>query len=499
LHAHRASHRAKLAASAAALALVLASSGSRASGSLELTGAATAGNGLAARVFSRGAEATYYNPALLPDAKAATTVGFFALASHESIRLAARPAGVDVPTSVYNAQLRNPDGTTSRLELRPIATSELPAARGDTDETEGTTYVSLGVVRPLFGDKLVLGFYGVLPLTIFQRQAAFFPDEREQYFQNRLRFELLGDRLAQSSFAVALASRVASWISLGAGIDVTIGTVAKTAVHVSDAGDQREVLLNPEVEVSSTASPYFSVVTRPARSLLLTSTLHLPVSSETEGENRVRFWNYVYPEGEDAVRQVYSLSLAYEPMRFGLGARWTARAPDPNGWGLELGAQAVISRWSTYVDRHAERPLDPFRDTLSGTVGAALDLGGRRIGLDLAYAPSPVPPQDGRSNYVDGSRLSADLSFAMPVSVFGTKVDTVARAFGQLLLARQEVKRADARHPVVDELPDGATDVVTDDPIPGAAGLQTNNPGYPGYESSGWVIGGGVSVALPDR
>ena len=86
----------------------------------------------------------------------------------------------------------------------------------------------------------------------------------------------------------------------------------------------------------------------------------------------------------------------------------------------------------------------------------------------------------------------------LPVSVFGAKLDATARAFGQLLLAREEVKRADASHPVLDEVPDGATDVVTDEPIAGATGLQTNNPGYPGYKSSGWVVGGGVSVAFPD-
>ena len=170
----------------------------RASGSLEITGASTATNGYAARVFARGAEATYYNPALLPEASAATTLGFAVLVTHESVLLAPRPAGVDVPQEVYSAQLRNADGTTSRLVNRPLATADLPVRHGNTDETEPTAYVSLGVVRPLLDDKLVLGFYGVLPLDAFQQQQGFFADEREQFFQNRLRFELLGDRLVLS-------------------------------------------------------------------------------------------------------------------------------------------------------------------------------------------------------------------------------------------------------------------------------------------------------------
>lgn len=482
----------------AACAAVASLAGSAfASGSLETTGAATAANGFAARVFSRGAEATYYDPALLADVHAVTTVGVFVLASHESVHLLPRPSGVDVPKAVYGAQLRNPDGSTSRLVDRPLATADLPAARADTDETEPAGYVSLGYVRPIFGKALVFGFYGVLPLTTFQRQHAFFADEREQFFSDRLRFELLGDRLVQSSFAVALGSRPVPWMSLGLGIDITIGTVARTAVHVPDAGDQRQILLNPDVEVTSTASPYFALATYPTRALTLSTTLHLPVSSDTDGENQVRFWNYTYPEGEDSVRQVFAQSLAYEPVRLGVGARWIVRAPSEQATGLELGAQAVVARWSTYVDRHAEQPADPFRNTVSPTLGAAVSMGARRLAADIGFSPSPVPPQQGRSNYVDGSRLSADLAYETPVTILGTRLTFCARAFGQLFLERSEVKRPDARHPVADELPDGVTDVVTDEPVAGAAGLQTNNPGYPGYTSTAWLVGGGLSVAVP--
>lgn len=471
----------------------------RASGSLEVTGAATASNGYSARVFARGAEATYYNPALLPEARAATSAGIFVLCSHEAVSLAPRPAGVDVPPEVYNAQLRNPDGTTTRLVNRPLATADIPVSRGNTDETEATGYVSLGVVRQLLDDKLVLGFYGVLPLTTFQRQQGFFADEREQFFQNRLRFELLGDRLVQSSFAVALASRPVSWLSLGAGVDITIGTVARAAVHVPDAGDQREILLNPDIEVTSSFAPYFAVLGAPTKSLRVTTTVHLPVSSATDGENRIRFWNYAYPDGEDSVRQVFAQSLAYEPLRIGVGARWTVRDGAAGGPGLDIGLQAVMARWSTYQDRHAETPLTPFENTVSPTLGAALDFSGRRLSADIGLTPSPVPDQDGRTNYVDGSRISADVAFETPFDFLGRRLRAAVRGYAQVFLERSEVKRGDARHPVVDELPDGATDIVTDAPIAAAQGLQTNNPGYPGYTSSAWILGGGLSIEIPDR
>jgi hypothetical protein len=488
-----------LAATTIVVGTALAAHPAQASGSLEVTGAATAANGYAARVFARGAEATYYNPALLPEAAAATSVGFFVLASHESVLLAPRPPGVDVPAAVYNAQLRNPDGTTTRLVNRPLATADIPVSRADTDETEARGYLSLGLVRPLLDDKLVLGFYGVLPLTTFQAQQAFFADEREQFFGNRLRFELLGDRLVQSSFALALASRPARWLSLGAGVDITFGTVARAAVHVPDAGDQREILLNPDVEVTSSFAPYLAVLGAPSRSLRVTTTLHLPVSADTDGENRVRFWNYAYPEGEDSVRQVFAQSLAYEPLRIGMGARWTVRESSDAGPGLDVGVQAVIAHWSSYLDRHAEEPPTPFDNTVSPTLGAALDWSGRRLAVDLAFSPSPVPPQDGRTNYVDGHRIGADVAFESPFDLFGKRMRACLRGFAQVFLTREETKRDDARHPVVDELPDGATDIVTDEPIEAARGLQTNNPGYPGYTSSAWIVGGGLSIEIPDR
>jgi len=47
---------------------------------------------------------------------------------------------------------------------------------------------------------------------------------------------------------------------------------------------------------------------------------------------------------------------------------------------------------------------------------------------------------------------------------------------------------------VKDELPDDAQ--VGGDPVATAQGLQTNNPGWPGFASRGWVLGGTVSLTV---
>jgi len=56
-------------------------------------------------------------------------------------------------------------------------------------------------------------------------------------------------------------------------------------------------------------------------------------------------------------------------------------------------------------------------------------------------------------------------------------------------------KRADAAHPVLDEFPD-SVDLRTNESIAASAGLQTNNPGYPGFSSEGWLMGIGVSARM---
>jgi hypothetical protein len=38
--------------------------------------------------------------------------------------------------------------------------------------------------------------------------------------------------------------------------------------------------------------------------------------------------------------------------------------------------------------------------------------------------------------------------------------------------------------------------VVNGQPIPGRQGLQTNNPGWPGFGSEGWIVGGGAYFSV---
>jgi len=64
-------------------------------------------------------------------------------------------------------------------------------------------------------------------------------------------------------------------------------------------------------------------------------------------------------------------------------------------------------------------------------------------------------------------------------------------------LPRQTLKQSpDGRTPelVLDEVPDDA--VASGQPLAGREGLQTNNPGWPGYSVAGWILGAGVNLTL---
>ncbi len=134
-----------------------------------------------------------------------------------------------------------------------------------------------------------------------------------------------------------------------------------------------------------------------------------------------------------------------------------------------------------------------WHDTLSGAVGLRETYRSGRAFLDFRYVPSPVPEQVGRSNYVDNDRfgvaLGGDVGLHLPANIRpGFQV------FADRLIPRSNQKN-DAR--VLDELPDGAVFGGTHDPVPGAKGLQTNNPGWPGFSSGGWIWGGTVTISVP--
>jgi long-chain fatty acid transport protein len=468
----------------------LAPGAAQASSTLEIIGATAGGNQITARVLSRGPAVTYFNPSLLPEATPKIEAGFFGLATQSNIRLKARPVGVDVTKSIYNTNTPDPP------RIAPLATADLPNQRSNTDADDNVVYAAIGMVRPLAGKALVFGFYAFLPVRAFLDQKGFLADEREQYFSNQLHFELLGDRLDVSTITFALGSQLSDWISVGAGIDVSIFTVSKVTVYVPDALDQKNVLLAPDIHTDSRFKPYFAATLHPSARSSVVGTLHFPFANTTQGENDLRFWQPLDPGQSRTTQQGYVISQGSEPLRIALGGSYCGRyLPDGRApW--EIGVQLLGERWSQYHTRQGDHPLDRWNDTVSVAVGGGFLWRDRHVTADIGYVPSPVPDQTGRTSFVDNSRLVASAGIEGPVRFLGRELEAGITLFAAYFLPRSVTKDPNAAHPVLDEFPDDTIDKTTNAPAADAVGLQTNNPGYPGWKSTGYMVGAGATFRI---
>ena len=150
--------------------------------------------------------------------------------------------------------------------------------------------------------------------------------------------------------------------------------------------------------------------------------------------------------------------------------------------------------------------LAGFEDTFSTRAAAWMPLReGIQGQLGLGYDPSPVPPQTGRTNYVDNDRVVASLGASHDTDwLGGARVDWFLQLHA--LLPRDTDKAQRDAYPdcgpgvtdLCDEVPDSTADPRTGQPYPDARGLQTGNPGFPGFSSGGWIGTVGVSIALED-
>jgi long-chain fatty acid transport protein len=464
----------------------------------ELTGDLTEQGGLSARAASTGAGAasTYFNPALLPHAPPGASLGVFVLNDQIGIALDGRNGG-DVPRSFRGATHANgavfaePSLPTPWLREGcskpecPLALASRPR-QSDNSSHETKAYQAIGLVLPIVRDTVALGFYGLVPLAQFTTAHSFFPDEREQFFTNSLHPELYSDRLTATSLAFGLGARVLPELSLGLGATLSLHNTATAQTFVGNADDlERTLVLSTDVGVEVAFAPHFGVVFTPFDRLQLSAAVHTVQRFDIESGVST-----FLPDGNKQV--VFRTSVHdYMPARVGFGAQ-VDLVKDPEArHELSLIGSGLLGFWSSYVDRQGARAPE-WRNTVSLGVGVRHSYGSLRSFVDGAFSPAAVPLQTGRTNYVDNTRWSAGAGVDYDFELFAVHLRVGARAQLHLLVERHQTKLPGA---VRDEFPDDAVDSRSM-PIAAAAGLQTNNPGWPGFSSSGVLFGGGVSLSL---
>ncbi len=476
---------------------------------LDLTGGTDGIGGLQAGTVGNAASSAYFNPALLVDAPFGFTAGFLTLTEQIGVSLEGRPGTqYAVPDGMANAT--HADG--SALTGVPIATNLLqngrtasginPALAARPRQAAGTghqtfTYEAIGFVAKLFRDRLAFGFYGMIPNGDFTSLGAFYPDEREQYFSNSLHPELYADRLTSVSIAFGAGYRIADGFSVGVGGALSLKAGVGAPTFVANAGALQNLLIDTDAKVNVGVSPNVGLSYEPSSRWHFTGTAHAPEKVELGVD-----FTFLLATG---LQQGSSFTLLYDylPWQFGAGAAYDVVKGRRDA--VTLAATGVYGKWSDYLDRHGEAPIPAYGwyDTITPTAGVRWAHDATRGFFDVQYKPTPVPPQTGRSNYVDSDRLGAGAGVDYAFTWLDTAMRVGVQAQAYWLVPRHQYKLPTPPEPdglnhypalVSDEVPDDAQ--VAGEPLAGTQGLQTNNPGWPGFGSQGAIVSGGVFLTV---
>jgi long-chain fatty acid transport protein len=477
----------------------------------ELTGSALGSGGMNSQSSGADSSSSYFNPARLAKAEQGLELGWFILNDAIDLTLFARNPAVDVPELAlekFGGSL--PALPTSWLQqgcdpaMGGRCVSKLAPRPRQSAGSSGKThaYQVVGLVTKVWEKYLTLGVYGMIPIGSLLQGNPYFVDEREQFFSNSLHPELYSDRLTPLSLAFGAASQVTDWLSLGVGLTLSLTNNADAATYVGNSAMIAETLqLSTKVAVNTGVAPNFGATITPIDGLDVNVTVHTPQKLSI-----VTGFSTFLPNG-DLQRADRTAMLDCEPWTFGLGTQYDfLRAATQR---LGLVANVKYELWSGYVDRQNERPQQGYgwSNTFAFSFGVRHVYDGRLTSfLDAGYRPTPVPLQTGRTNYVDNDRysLGGGVNYECPLSGFKAKLRFGLQGQVHLLTERSQTKIDPTSPPyagkmysqlVVDEWKDGTTNN-RGEVIPESYGLQTNNPGWPGFSSKGTIWGAGLNVAL---
>ncbi|MFH1531844.1 MAG: hypothetical protein ABIK09_14055 [Pseudomonadota bacterium] len=448
-----------------------------------------AGGGGAGVAVSDGAGALHTNPALLPGVKPGLELGYILVNPVLSVRLMDRPAGADIPISYYDAKI---PGAGTGIE-KPLPTAELANPRSDTRIAQARHALLLSVVTDLGVEDLRLAVLLKAPVPELANMDFHYSDEREQYFSNRLHFVRFGEWDDMVLLMAGGAWRPLRWFSLGFSLKTSFDMVARTHTFIPDAAVQEYGVSDAEVKMKVRFRPVAGLAFRPLDWLRLGVTWRAETRVRTDVAAGLQLWNYhEVPTGapDDArdlkrVTQEFQLVTLFQPHEIALGV------------GVQFDrvfaeAAATLAFWSRAPDDHGGRAR--YQDVVGVTAGAGWRyLTWAEALLGLAYQPTPVPPQTGRTSDVDGDLLGLTAGHRFRFLI--GKIPFEAGVTVQVWRMLDQIVYKDPDG-ILDEFPDGVVTLLEGAPMPEADGLQTNNPGFPGYRSGGWTFVAGGSLRM---
>ena len=413
--------------------------------------------------------ALYFNPAML--SLGAVSVGLSVDGAYDrtAILLMPRPSGYD------------PLGYADRI--RP---------RRDLDAARKNGSFSVGIKARPYDEDLTIA---VMVLGSFEglgRISTAFADEREQFFSNQLRFELLGARTGGEMFAVGGAFRLRPWISIGLGVLLMPDVTVSTQVLTPNPTDPSEAELNYDVRTGFLQALTAGVVVEPTAGLRFGVSFQDALNLRLQGGNTIQLAGVQGPP----VQQTFDVAQSYSPLRITASTSYAGAG----GWRVAL--DSTWRAWSRYLDHHATTA--GFEDTFDLKLGLEMPFDDRSVlRLGGGYVPSPVPSQTGRSNYVDNDRVVGALGGGRKITLWGETLELGISVQFQGLVSQTTRKAPTAASGapqcgptvtvVCDETPDRAVDT-PGQPAAATHGLQTGNPGFPGFTHGGYLVSAGLEV-----
>lgn len=454
--------------------------------------------------FGQGTGVLYSNPALLTDLAPRFDAGMILVQPFMDTSLMDRPAGTDIPITFYDSDV----GIEGSNLDRPLPTAELPRPRADNRQDNATAYLTIGLIHDLGIEDFRLGLALLVPTAGFASVEAYYPDEREQYFSNTVHFTRFGEWSRVLSILAGAAYRPLEWLSVGASVEGSLGAGAVLDAFIPEATVQDYALANMTLDAGPVARAIIGVTARPLDMFSFSLVWRDRRFTKIDTEAKLNLWNY-HESGDGTVpkrvEQRHLLALDFEPMEVCLSA------------GIRLGTFSAElgvtwNHWSDFLDSHHKRaqetaefedPNNPgqvkgdgdrfaFSDTFSVSLGATWAyLEGFTLVGGVAWRPTPVPPQVGRTNYVDNDLLAVAAGHRFGFSLWGQPLEI---DLGLQLWTMFEATVHKDPALVKDEFADRARTLIGGQPMPEAEGLQTNNPGFPGYEFGGMALVGSATL-----
>ncbi|MGB9735099.1 MAG: OmpP1/FadL family transporter [bacterium] len=351
----------------------------------------------------------------------------------------------------------------------------------DNRDIEG---ISVGITHDFIADFVRIGIALYTPLSDTQQQITHYADESEALLTNKLYFEMLENTTEQQIILPTIAFKVLPFLSIGGGVSLFIKSMTYSYEYFPNPLNQSIWYMNVANTQKYTYVANIGILFHPSDRFKVGLSYMSADDFPIIGAAFVHLNTNGIPFIPSYFTQTIDKILFYSPAHASIGIMYK---PMNN---LELSGDLTWVNWSSYINNYDTKPQqESYTDPRTGVTYAGQafnDIYVPKLGIaykpvekwcvmaGYEYEPTPVPPQMRRTNYVDSVKnvLSTGVSYIMPYNE--GHIHFTLDFQGIILGDRKTYK------------------IIAVDADPNVAGIQ--NPGYPGYESKGYIWDTGFSV-----